>query len=274
MAETRHDYVLGHSEREFERLNVQARLFEPFTERFLREAGLRPGMRVLDVGAGHGHVSVLAARLVGAEGSVVALDQSEAAVSTIERWAAARGLSHVHAVQGDLGQTRFDTPFDAVIGRFVLMYNPDVTGVLRHLATHLRPGGLLAFQEFDFEGARALPESPTFTRAMTWMTDTLTRVGGHTRLGLELRRYFLDAGLPSPSLRLEASTGGDSDYLGYPLIAEVLQSMLPTMERLGVASEREVEAATLSQRMHAEVGARGGVIVLPSLMGAWATTPP
>jgi len=273
MDDTRPDYVLGHSERELERLNVQARLFEPLTERFLREAGLRPGMKVLDVGAGHGDVSVLVARLVGAEGSVVALDQSASAVAAIERRAQTLGLRHVRAVQGDVGRERFDTPFDAVIGRFVLMYNPEVTGVLRHLATHLRPGGLIAFQEFDFRGARALPEGPTFERAMSWMTDTLTQVGAHTRLGLELRRHFLDAGLPSPSLRLEASTGGESGYLGYALIAEVLQSLLPAMEKLGVASAREVDVATLPQRMHAEVGARGGVIVLPSLVGAWATTP-
>jgi SAM-dependent methyltransferase len=274
MVEVLSEYVLGHSEREMERLTVQARLFAPYTEQFLRHAGLRPGMSVLDVGAGHGDVSLLAARLVGPEGRVVALDQSASAITAIERRAAAHGLHHVRAVQGDLGQARFDAPFDAIIGRFVLMYVPDVTASVRHLATLLRPGGVLAFQEFDFSGVRALPAAPTFDRAMAWMTDTLARAGVHTRLGLELRRHFLAAGLPDPTLRLDASVGGSGDFLGYALVAEVLQSLLPMMGKLGVAHASEVDVATLPQRMLAEVGERAGVIVLPSLVGAWAALLP
>ena len=50
-------YVLGHSDREITRLRVQARLLEPATRRFLLEAGLSPGMRVLDIGRGAGDVA-------------------------------------------------------------------------------------------------------------------------------------------------------------------------------------------------------------------------
>jgi cyclopropane fatty-acyl-phospholipid synthase-like methyltransferase len=37
-------------------------MFEPFTRQLFQEAGLRPGMRVLDVGCGSGDVALLAAR--------------------------------------------------------------------------------------------------------------------------------------------------------------------------------------------------------------------
>jgi len=49
-------YVLGHSDQELARLSEQARIVEPITRRFFREAGLVPGMRVLDVGSGAGDV--------------------------------------------------------------------------------------------------------------------------------------------------------------------------------------------------------------------------
>jgi tRNA A58 N-methylase Trm61 len=61
-------YVLGHSERELERLRLQAQLIDPITRQFLIEAGIAPGMRVLDVGCGAGDVTFLAADLVGPPG--------------------------------------------------------------------------------------------------------------------------------------------------------------------------------------------------------------
>jgi hypothetical protein len=45
-------YALGHSGRELERLALQDRIVGPLTRRFLEDAGLAPGMRVLDVGSG------------------------------------------------------------------------------------------------------------------------------------------------------------------------------------------------------------------------------
>jgi hypothetical protein len=62
---TRQDlvYALGHSDRELARLGLQARLFDPLTRQLFRDAGIAPGMRVLDVGSGSGDVAFLADRI-------------------------------------------------------------------------------------------------------------------------------------------------------------------------------------------------------------------
>jgi cyclopropane fatty-acyl-phospholipid synthase-like methyltransferase len=65
---------------EDERLVAQGALFDPLTGRLLRQAGLAPGMRVLDLGSGAGNVARLAAELVGPGGSVVGIEQDPAAV--------------------------------------------------------------------------------------------------------------------------------------------------------------------------------------------------
>jgi len=52
----------------------QAAVLRPSSERFFRASGLRPGMRVLDVGCGEGDVSFLVAELVGPRGSVLGVD--------------------------------------------------------------------------------------------------------------------------------------------------------------------------------------------------------
>jgi hypothetical protein len=64
-------YVLGTAERELDRLQVQARWVAPFTRQLLLDAGVGPGMRVLDVGSGAGDTAFLAAEVVGAAGEVV-----------------------------------------------------------------------------------------------------------------------------------------------------------------------------------------------------------
>ena len=73
-------YVLGHSEAELKRLATQARLIDPITRRFLVSAGIREGMRVLDVGSGVGDVAILVAGLVGKSGEVVGADPAPAAI--------------------------------------------------------------------------------------------------------------------------------------------------------------------------------------------------
>jgi ubiquinone/menaquinone biosynthesis C-methylase UbiE len=70
-------YVLGHWSPEIQRLENQAAMLRPITERLLRSAGIDAGMRVLDLGCGAGGVSMLAANLVGPAGSVVGVNRSQ-----------------------------------------------------------------------------------------------------------------------------------------------------------------------------------------------------
>jgi len=69
-------YVLGASDQEIERLDRQSASIEPATRLLLRTAGIAPGMRVLDLGTGVGHVATLIADLVGPEGRVIGIDSN------------------------------------------------------------------------------------------------------------------------------------------------------------------------------------------------------
>ena len=68
------DYLFGQSADETERLRLQAKMFAPYTARFLEDAGISRGMKVLDVGTGAGDVALLVADLVGEEGTVIGVD--------------------------------------------------------------------------------------------------------------------------------------------------------------------------------------------------------
>jgi ubiquinone/menaquinone biosynthesis C-methylase UbiE len=60
---------------------------------------------------------------------------------------AAAGLRNVSFLNADVNNIVTDRPFDAVVGRFILMFLPDPVSVLRSVSRLVRPGGVLAFQE-------------------------------------------------------------------------------------------------------------------------------
>jgi SAM-dependent methyltransferase len=262
-------YALGHAEEELDRLSRQARVFEPFTRQLFQQAGIAAGMRVLDVGCGSGDVAFLAAELAGPGGEVIGVDRA-AAVNRATTRVQARHTSNVRFAEGDPAEMRFDRPFDAVVGRLVLMYYADPVDAVRKLAGHLRDGGLIVFQEFDLANARSLPPAPTFERHSGWIKQALSATGARIQLGLELHSVFLAAGLPGPSMRMDALIGGGPDVPVYELVAGVTASLLPVMEKLNITTGAEVDLSSLVQRMQDEVVASRGVVVSPGLIGAWS----
>ena len=126
-------YVLGHTDAEHERLIRQAKRLAPCTERFFRAAGIGPGQRVLDLGSGVGDVAMLAARLVGSAGEVVGVERDLGSITRARARVAEAGLHNVRFTQADVGEIASDQPFDAAVGRFILMFIPDPLPVLRSL---------------------------------------------------------------------------------------------------------------------------------------------
>ncbi|NUT46272.1 MAG: methyltransferase domain-containing protein [Saccharothrix sp.] len=113
------------------------------TARLLELAGVGPGTSVLDVGTGVGEPALTAAAAVGPTGRVVGVDLSPGMVDLARR--RADGLANVEFLVGDVES--LDLPrdgFDAVLGRWSLMFAPDPAAAFRSLARVLRPGGVLA----------------------------------------------------------------------------------------------------------------------------------
>ena len=144
------NYPLGRTDAETRRLIQQGAFQRRFTERFLTTAGLVPGMCVLDVGSSAGDVALLAGELVGPGGRVLGSDVNGAALAVARERALAAGLSWVTFADGDCVELSRQREFDAVVGRLVLIYQPDPAATLRELSKYLRPGGIIAFQEFNF----------------------------------------------------------------------------------------------------------------------------
>ena len=240
------DYILGHDDVERRRLNTQAAFMEPLTRRALLAAGLRPGMHVLDVGAGFGDVTLLAASLVGSRGSVVGIEREGSAVAAATARAAAVGAVNVRFVAGDARNAVFDERFDAVIGRFVLMYLADPIEALTSCVGAVRAGGLVAFQEWHaVDPFTSTPTVELWDRTGALLVSTFRAAGTNLTMGLELRACFEAAGLLEPQLRAERLVGGGQSFGGYGFLADIIRSIAPAIERTGHASAADLDIDTL-----------------------------
>src|SRR6266581_6146422 len=117
-------YALGSTDAEHERLIRQAARLAPLTERLFRDAGISPGQRVLDLGSGVGDVAMLAARLVGPSGEVMGAERDARSIARARARVAEAGLHNVSFTQSDVSQITDRKPFDAAVGRFILMWLP------------------------------------------------------------------------------------------------------------------------------------------------------
>ena len=223
-------YVLGHSSFEFERLARQERLIGRVTREYFQAAGITPGMHVLDVGSGTGVVAFHAAELVGSSGQVIGTDLAPAAIAAASEAASSRGLAQVSFRQGNPAEMTFERPFDAVVGRYVLMFQADPGDMLRRLVKHLRPGGIIVFHEPDWSFMRSNPIAPTYDRCGRWIIECFDRVGTSTNMSAKLHRAFLSAGLAPPTMRMQAVIGdaiSAAEWLR--AVAELTIVLAPTM---------------------------------------------
>jgi 2-polyprenyl-3-methyl-5-hydroxy-6-metoxy-1,4-benzoquinol methylase len=262
-------YLLGHEDVEVRRLMLQARLYDPYTEQALRLAGLRPGMRVLDVGCGPGDVSFVAARLVGPQGSVIGIDAADI-VELARARAAEHGFTSVRFEQTTVGDLKLDEPVDAVIGRLILMHLPDPVATLRQLAGLIRPGGVIAFSEFDMTGARSVPDLPLWLAARDAIIETFTAMGLDPTFAATLPTLFQRAGLGAPQMALGAPVGGadHTELIGF--VVEALRSLLPARNKLGLPTDEFADPDALLVHLRGDAIAAGAVVTSPALITAWS----
>jgi SAM-dependent methyltransferase len=261
---------------EEERLQLQARgWLDRMSERFLREAGLGPGMRVLDLGSGMADHALVAARIVGPSGQVVGVERDPGTLAAARRRLEAAGAFNVELVEGDVTALEEVSggAFDAAVGRLVLHYVDDPAAALRSAAAVVRPGGLVMASEFDFAAMTSHPHVPAWDHVAVLMFELFVRLGSHPRLGLELRRIFGEAWLPEPVRRAETEIGGAPDAVAFPIAAATLRSMAPAMEATGTATVEELGLDDLEDRLREDVLAAGAEVTTPMLCAAWARTP-
>jgi SAM-dependent methyltransferase len=269
MALKQTDYVLGHTPTEQLRLIRQARILAPATEGFLRDAGIAPGMRVLDIGCGMGDVTMLVAQLVGPTGRIVSVDLDQASVETARKRAAAFGLDNTTFHRSDISTITAVGQFDAIVGRLVLEFLPDPVAVIRRLCGLLRPGGIMALQEPSWKvWLDHTSHLPLRLAVTTLVRDVFLAGGAITEMELPLYRGFAAADLTPPQLRLELPIGDSPEFRG--LLYDLFLAVHTRAEAAGLSLDTLGDPATLASRLEDELNVNRAFASFVALVGAFA----
>ena len=185
-------YALGRSDAETRRLILQHQVYGPITRQLLTAAGITRGMKVLDLGSGAGDVALALADIVGPEGRVIGVDMNAAILD--DGPVAGRGRrvgERPSSTTATSGQLDLDDDFDAVVGRWILMYVDDPADVAPpRRRPHLRPGGVVAFLEsadLDRSPSRTVPADRRCTSEVNrWTTPPPGAPGPAFDMGMRL----------------------------------------------------------------------------------------
>ncbi|MCY3553375.1 MAG: methyltransferase domain-containing protein [Candidatus Poribacteria bacterium] len=224
---------------------------DEMTERMLDDAGIEPGMRVLDIGCGMGAVSLMLSRRVGNQGHVFAVDRNPHVIELAREKARETGISNLTFLEGGFDVTLPEHGMlDAAVGRRVLMYQLDAVRAVGQLARAIRPGGIVAFHEHDTIAVKDNRTSlPLHDQVRSWLRKMLECEGANLHMGFELHRVLSAAGLAVERVRAEANVL--TPTADYP-VAAIIRAVLPRILRHGIATETEIDVDTLDGRLAAE----------------------
>lgn len=264
-------YSLGYAATELERLAVQARALRPITKRLLRNAGIAPRMRVLDLGCGAGDVSLLLAELVGPNGSVAAIDPSEAALAMTRDRIHKAGVKNVSLHRATLSEFVDKAGFDLAIGRYVLVHQRAPARFIAEAAQLLRSGGIIAFHEInEFSGGSSLPPVALWDQITNTVMEVMRRIVPSPDAALRLAEAFEEAGLGAPSLICERVVGTRQSTQVIAWMTSTFQEMLARATEFGLLGNGEISIEDLETRVHAAVAAARAQIIGPEQYCAWS----
>jgi SAM-dependent methyltransferase len=262
-------YLLAGQASELERLQLQARVWEPAGRALLSELGSGDGLSALDVGCGcFGWLRILSA-WVGPHGSVSGTDVDDKLLEAARALVREESLDNVTLAHDDLFESRL-TPgaFDLVHARFEVA---PLGRAEEQLASYLRlakPGGRLILEDPDCGSWHFNPPAPAAERLIDLIEDAFLAAGGDLSAGRRGAEFLRGAGL-EPAVRAElVALPPGHPYLRLPLQFSV--SLEPRLLRL-VAREELEELQRLAEAEIVQPGRWGTTF---TLVQTWATLPP
>jgi SAM-dependent methyltransferase len=233
------DYVLRGGRQGADRLRILNRVKWPTTEPLLEAAGLRAGMRCLDVGCGGGDVTLKMAVLVGTEGHVVGVDRDPSILQLARQEAEDRGLpvTFRRLEAEDLSE---ESAYDLVFSRYLLSHLPRPQRVLEAMVRAARPGGRLVLEDVYFPGHVCYPPSAALDRFVElYQAVARTKEGGDAAIGVRLLGMALEAGLTEVRVGLVVPTFREGE--GKLVTRVTMEHIREAVVGAGLATHSEVD---------------------------------
>lgn len=205
------DYVLGVSDYELNRLQFQHGVWKEITDTFLDKLNITTGSKVLDAGAGPGFVAMDMLDRVGVNGEVTALEPSEMYVNYAQTYANENNIQNLKVIHGTVETAELPVEyFDIIFARWVISFVPDAGNFLDKLLSSLKPGGIIAFMDYAYEGLALFPKGGAFDKMADAVRAYWVHGGGDPYIGARLPGMFRKRNIEVKEYYPVAMCGGPS----------------------------------------------------------------
>jgi ubiquinone/menaquinone biosynthesis C-methylase UbiE len=245
-----YEYLLGDGDKEIDRLRFQHTVWGPVTAKFLDRIGVAEGWRALDVGSGPGFVSMDIRKRIGDSGHLTALEPSESFRTWFAKRIAEQNWTNVQIVPGNSFEAELpEAFFDLIFVRWVIGFVPDHREFLLPLVKALKPGGIIAIQDYIHEGCALFPHGGAWDKFPQMMREWWRSGGGDPYVAAKLPKVMRDLGLTIIDFTPTTLTGGpDSAVMEW--MERYLYSQLSVMVERGIATRTEAEAVMSDWMSH------------------------
>jgi len=232
------NYVLGNLENEITRLEIQSAFFEPLTRQTLLRAGLRKGMRCLDVGCGTGSVTQILGKFVGEKGQVVGTDVDEKYLQYCQNY---NTKVNTKFLLDDIVNSKLaKESFDVVYSRFMFVHLKDARIAIHSMKQLVKKAGAIVIEELDHapDSWLCYPENESVNTLREIYVTLVKKAGGDPFAGRKIYSLMVEESIEanlecnSPCLLM-----GHEPYnvLGW----RIAESLKPQIVSYGLLSEDE-----------------------------------
>ena len=187
-------YLLGDSRWEANRLRAQARLWDPTSLALFDRLGIRRGWKVLEIGPGQGSLHVELRRRV--RGPVDAIEPSPAFAARLKALVARDGFGPSRIWETELRDARLPRDYyDLIFARWVFLFLPEPEWHLKKLVGALKPGGLLALEDYHRDSFALIPRPPEWLDFIAADRAFFASQGSDANIGARLPDLYRKVGL-------------------------------------------------------------------------------
>lgn len=191
MTQNSTEYLLGVNQSEFDRLQFQHSVWRENTNAFIHRLGVGTGWHCLDVGAGPGFVSMELRNRVGETGSVTALEPSALFLGWLQEQARQQQWTNVRTINATVEEAELpNEQYDFIFIRWVIAFVADPQLFFSRLLASLKPGGIIAVQDYYYEGLSLFPRGGAFDGMADVVRRYYASVGGDPYITGKLPAWF------------------------------------------------------------------------------------
>ncbi len=232
-------YIIAGGRQGSERLNTLARATWPTTFTFLKRAGLKQGVNLLDVGCGNGVITKKIADFIGPQGSIVGIDVDKSVIE-FAKSSLQRDKKNITYEVINIENEQLDDihSYDFIYARFLLSHLKNPRAVLSKLVSKLKPTGIIAVEDTYFDGHRSQPTDWAFDRYVALFKEVAFKQGTNPNIGPVLEDLFREVGLNK--IKIEKVTPMFSDGAGKRMALLTMEAIQEKAITLGLASTEEL----------------------------------